>query len=326
MTLKELAKIAEVSISTVSKALNDSPEIAQRTKTKIIDLAALYNYQPNKVALNLKTGKTKTIGVIVPSIQNNFFARVIIGIEEVLNSNDYNLIISITNESQHKEIEMLKTLSNGVVDGFIISAAEETQINNTTKHYILAHKRNKPLVLFDRVIKSLDVNKVVVDDNAAIFNLTSELIQSGRKCIALVSTIFNLSVGKSRKKGYLRAIKNQQEEKVVEYDVNSIESYINDLLSTNPIDAIVALDEEASLIALKVINAKNIAIPEKIALIGFAPSNIANNVRPQLTTIDQHGVEIGKTSAQLLIDKLNNSSLPPKRIVVNSTINHRETT
>ena len=326
MTLKELAKIAGVSISTVSKALNDSPEIGKRTKQKITDLAKLYNYVPNKMAITLKTGKTKTIGVIVPSIKNNFFARVIAGIEEVLNANNYNIVISITNESKEKEAAIIKTLSNGVVDGFIISVAEETQISQEIDHFLHTKKNNKPVVLFDRIINTLNFDKVMADDNAVVFNTTKDLMSKGKTGIALVSAISNLSVGKSRKQGYLDAIKNNLDAIVIEADVNTIEAQIKTLLNSKKIDAIIALDEDASLLALKVANRKKLNIPNDLVIIGFAPSKLAKHLTPQLTTINQHGVTIGRTSAQLLIDKLKDTSLPPQRIIINSTIDHRETT
>ncbi len=326
MTLKDLAKIAGVSISTVSKALNDSPEIGERTKKKINELAKLYKYQPNNIAVNLKTGKTKNIGVIIPSIQNNFFARAIVGIEKILDAEDYKLIISITHESQAKEAAIIKTLSNGVVDGFIIAVAEETQINQETEHFLYTQERNKPTVLFDRVIKSLDFNNVVVDDNASVYNLTQGLIKNGKKAIAVVSAIHNLSVGKSRKEGYLKAIENKQNPIIVEAEIDDLAIEIETLLNTKHVDAIIGFDEDASLWSLKVAKRKNILIPEKLVILGFAPTKLAQNLSPQLTTINQHGVTIGETSAKLLLDKLKNPSLPPQRIVVNSTIDHRETT
>ena len=326
MTLKDLAKIAGVSISTVSKALNDSAEIGQKTKARIHDLANLYNYQPNNLAINLKTGKTKTIGVIVPSIQNNFFAKVIIGIEEVLNASNYNIIISITNESQEKELAIVKTLSNGVVDGFLVAVGEETQVNQHVEHFNYANKRNKPIVLFDRVIKSLDFNKVIVDDKGIVNSVVKNLVKQDKKAIALVSAIYNLSVGQSRKEGYLDAIKGQQEAIVLEANVEDLERELKTLLDNTTVDAIVAADEDAALLALRVAKAKGLSMPRDISIIGFAPTKLAENVSPQLTTINQHGIDIGKKAAQLLVNKLEDSTLDPQRVIVNSTVEHRETT
>ncbi|WP_339614228.1 LacI family DNA-binding transcriptional regulator [Winogradskyella sp. UBA3174] len=326
MTLKDLAKIAGVSISTVSKALNDSPEIGQKTKERIHDLANLYNYEPNNLAINLKRGKTKTIGVIVPSIQNNFFAKVIIGIEEVLNASNYNIIISITNESQEKEVAILKTLSNGVVDGFLVAVGEETQVNQHVDHFDYANKRNKPIVLFDRVIKSLDFDKVIVDDKAIVNSVVTSLIEQDKKAIALVSAIYNLSVGESRKEGYLDAIRGRQDPTIVESSIENLEEELKKLLENTSIDAIVAADEDASLLSLKVARANGLKMPKDISILGFAPTKLAENVSPRLTTINQHGIEIGRKAAQLLVNKLEDNTLAPQRVIVNSTIVHRETT
>lgn len=325
MTLKDLAKLAGVSISTVSKALNDSPEIGEKTKTKINELATLYNYEPNNVALTLKTGKTNTIGVIVPSVQNNFFAKVIVGIEEVLNAANYNIIISITHESLQKEASIVKTLSNGVVDGFLIAVAEETQVAQNTEHFVLANNKGKHIVFFDRVVKDLDYNKVIVDDKAIVNQAVNTLINKGKSNIALVSAIYNLSVGQSRKQGYLSGIETHQNPIIIEATVEDLENNIRATLNQQKVDAIIALDEDASLMALKVANDKGLQIPSEMAIIGFAPSKFAEYLKPKLSTINQHGKDIGRQAAKLLLDKLNSNSLTNQRVIINSTIDHRAT-
>ncbi|WP_179344376.1 LacI family DNA-binding transcriptional regulator [Winogradskyella ursingii] len=325
MTLKELAKISDVSISTVSKALNDSPEIGEKTKRRITELAKLYHYQPNNIAVNLKTGRTRTVGVVVPSIQNNFFAKVIIGIEEVLNSHNYNIIISISKESQEKEASMINTLSNGVVDGFIVAVAEETQVKQDTQHFQNLLEKKKPIVFFDRVLKNNQFDKVLVDDKTVVSNLTKQLMGEKRKGIVLVSSIFNLSVGKSRKEGYLDAIGQSQKAMVIESEVENLFSEISTLLSSKKVDAIIALDEDAALLSLKVANNLKMKFPKDISIVGFASDKLAENVSPRLTTVNQHGIDIGKTAAHILIDKLKDNTLKPKRVVINSTLDHRET-
>ena len=134
ITIKELSKILEVSISTVSKALNDSYEISDSTKERIKSAAKLHNYKPNKLAVNLKSGKTNTIGVVLPSIKNFFMSRVLRGIDSVIAKSQYNIIISITNESYDKEVQSVQTLSNGLVDAIIIAVSEETQIKQDFSH------------------------------------------------------------------------------------------------------------------------------------------------------------------------------------------------
>ena len=142
IAFKELSKILEVSISTVSKALNDSYEISDTTKERIKSAAKLHNYKPNKLAVNLKSGKTNTIGVVLPSIKNFFMSRVLRGIDSVIAKSQYNIIISITNESFEKEVQSVQTLSNGLVDAIIIAVSEETQ----TKQELERDKKeaNKP--------------------------------------------------------------------------------------------------------------------------------------------------------------------------------------
>lgn len=332
ITLKELANILGVSVSTVSKALNDSPEISESTKNRIQDLAKLHNYQPNKVAVNLKSGKTYTIGVVIPSIQNYFFAQVLLGIEKVIANSRYNIVISITDESLEKETEVIRTLTNGVVDGFIIAVSEETQITQSYDHLRYVLNSNKPIVMFDRVVKRISCDKVIVDDYQTIYDITNDLIEQNRSSVALVSTIYKSSVGKSRKKGYRGAIVKHfntvNEGLILEAEPDSIKKEIMPFLQNNPkIDAIVALDEESSLATLKSIKKSNLKIPKDIAILGYANDKIASNLTPELTTIDQHGVNIGETSANMMLEKLRNSDLKEnKEIIINSTIINRETT
>ena len=134
-TLKQIAKELGVSVSTVSKALSDSSEISESTKTKIKEFAALKNYKPNSIAKNLKNQRTNTIGVIIPNILNPFFAKVFSGIEKEANDNGYNVITYISNESFQKEQQAIDILSNGTVDGFILSVAEESQKLKEYKHF-----------------------------------------------------------------------------------------------------------------------------------------------------------------------------------------------
>ena len=245
ITIKELSKILEVSISTVSKALNDSYEISDSNKERIKAAAKTYNYKPNKLAVNLKSGKTNTIGVVLPSIKNFFMSRVLRGIDSVIAKSNYNIIISITNESFDKEVQSVQTLSNGLVDAIIIAVSEETQIKKDFSH-LSNLVGDIPLLMVDRIVNSINCDKVLVDDYNAVFNAVNELIFEGKKSIALVSSINNLNVGKLRTKGYLAAIQNKQEPIVLEGQEGYIESELSKLIESNKIDAIMALDQERS--------------------------------------------------------------------------------
>ena len=325
ITIKELSKILEVSISTVSKALNDSYEISDTTKERIKTAAKTYNYKPNKLAVNLKSGKTNTIGVVLPSIKNFFMSRVLRGIDSVIAKSNYNIIISITNESFDKEVQSVQTLSNGLVDAIIIAVSEETQIKKNFSH-LSNLVGDIPLLMVDRIVNSINCDKVLVDDYNAIFNAVNELIFEGKKSIALVSSINNLNVGKLRTKGYLAAIQNKQEPIVIDGEEGYIESELSKLIESNKIDAIMALDQESSLAAFRIGKVKKVLNNKEVSIIGYASRVISEHLTPKLTTIDQHGKKVGITSARLLLKRLDSSESEPESIIVNSTVQKRFTT
>ena len=329
ITLKGLSKILNLSISTISKSLNDSSEISQLTKDRVKEVAKLYNYQPNRVAVNLKSGKTKTIGVVLPSIQNYFFNNVLNGIEQTIENTGYNILISITNESHKKEKQHLNSLANGLVDGFIISVAEETQQLKDVEHYKNALALKKPIVMFDRVAEAIESNTVIGNDKQAVYEATSYLKTKGKKHIALVTTLQNLNVGKERYEGYKKALEEFSNEAQLEIVLKTtsptVESDFKSFLTSNPeIDAIIALDEESSLGAHKMTKELNKQIPKDIALIGYANTKIAEHMSPKLSTINQHGFKIGEIAALQLLHQLS-QNVTNKRTIVSSEIIHRQT-
>ncbi|HEU0136886.1 MAG TPA: LacI family DNA-binding transcriptional regulator, partial [Flavobacterium sp.] len=206
-TLKQIAKDLHVSVSTVSKALNDSPEISEQTKIKIREYAKLQNYKPNIIGLNLKQRKTKNIGVIIPNILNSFFAKVFSGIEKAAEAKGYNVMTCISNESLEKEVHALEMLSNGTFVGFILSISEEAQKLQEFNHFRQIINEGTPIVMFDRISDEVECDKVIVDDFDSAINATEHLIKSGCKNIMLFSAIDNLSVGKLRAEGYYAALK-----------------------------------------------------------------------------------------------------------------------
>ena len=325
ITLKELAKLLKVSVSTVSKALNDSHEISESTKRKVEEAAKLHNYKPNRAALNLKSGKTNTIGVILPSINNFFLARALRGIESVVATTNYNIVISITNESHEKEVKSIEALTNGMVDGIIISMAEETQVLQD-----FSHLHDIPddihVLMFDRVEKSIKCDKVFVDDYDAVLKAVRDLKFKGRNKIVLASTISKLSVGKQRTKGYIDSIKDKHDPILIEGPEDFIELKLNKLLKDEDIDAIVALDEEASLASFRAGKKNNLLENGKLFLIGYAGKTISEHLTPSLTTVDQHGKKVGRTSAKLLLERLKRPSKDIEEIIIDSTLLERETT
>ena len=333
-TLKQIAKELNVSVSTVSKALNDSPEISSSTKIRIKEYAKLKNYKPNVIGLNLKNRKTKTIGVIIPNILNSFFAKVFSGIEKVADEKGYNVIMCISNESLEKETHTLEMLSNGTIDGFIVSVSEEAQKNHEYNHFSSIINDGTPIVMFDRIAAEVDCDKVIVDDYDSALNSTQHLINLGCKNIALLSSIDNLSVGKLRAEGYLKALENNNipvNSNIIlradsEEDLNS---KIENIFENNTIDGVFALDENDSVAALKIGLKKGYKIPEELSIIGFADGILASRrLSPSLTTVSQHGVDIGEVAAKLLIDRLESKEehVPYETVVIKTKLKEREST
>jgi LacI family transcriptional regulator len=334
-TLKQIAKELNVSVSTVSKALNDSPEISEQTKIKIKEYAKLKNYKPNVIGLNLKNRKTKTIGVIIPNILNSFFAKVFSGIEKVADEKGYNVIMCISNESLEKEAHTLEMLSNGTIDGFILSVSEEAQKQNNYDHFKEIINDGTPIVMFDRIAEGIECDKVVVDDFDSALDSTQRLIDLGCKNIALLSSVDNLSVGKLRYEGYLKALEKNNipvnTNLIVRTDSEEdLKVRMEKVFANNKIDGIFALEENDSVAALKMGLKKGYKIPEELCIIGFADGILASRrLSPSLTTVSQHGIEIGEEAAKLLIKRLEDDSEeepPYETKVIKTVLKERETT
>ncbi|TXG36740.1 LacI family DNA-binding transcriptional regulator [Seonamhaeicola maritimus] len=313
VTLKQLAKELNVSISTVSKALNNSEEIGEETVRRVKELAELYNYKPNKVALSLKQNKTKTIGVIIPNILNHFLAKVLFGIEREATKLGYHIITCISNESLEKEKESLQLLANGSVDGFILCVAEETQIKNEVEHFKTTISQGLPIVMFDRVAHDVMCDKVIVDDFDATYNATKGLLKEDRKKIAFLSNIEDLSVGKLRERGYAKAVleENRQEPLILKINKNDDQQKnIRSFLKKNKdIDGVIAADSSSGIIAINAAVNLGKKVPKDISVIGFASKSDAIHAFPRLTTIRQHAKVIGAETAQMLIHRLENMDL-----------------
>lgn len=311
VTLKQLAKELNVSISTVSKALNNSEEIGEETIRRVKELAELYNYTPNKVALSLKQNKTKTIGVIIPNILNHFLAKALFGIEREATKHGYNIITCISNESLEKEKESLHLLASGSVDGFILAVAEETQIKNEISHFKKTMSKGLPIVMFDRVAHDVMCDKVIVDDFDATYNATKSFLLKNRKNIAFITNINDISVGKLRERGYNKAILENGSVAPIVLKIKKKDDHQKKIKSffkkNRHIDAVIAADSSSGIISINTAINLGLKVPKDIAVIGFASKSDSNHSLPRLTTIRQHAKIIGSHAAQLLINRLQNT-------------------
>lgn len=332
VTLKQLAKELNVSISTVSKALNNSEEIGEETVKRVKELASLYNYTPNKIALSLKQNKTKTIGVIIPNILNHFLAKVLFGIEREASKFGYNIITCISNELLEKEKESLALLANGSVDGFILCVAEETQIKNAVDHFKKTIAQGLPIVMFDRVAHDVMCDKVIVDDFNATYNATKTLLLEKRKQIAFITSINDLSVGKLRERGYNKAILESFNQEPLVLKVSKKEDQPKNIKAFfkkyKKIDGVIAADSSSGIIAINTATNLGLKVPKDISVIGYSSKSDSKFTIPRLTIIRQHAKAVGRNAAQLLIHRMQNMHLnedAKTKIVKTSLIKSKST-
>ena len=309
VTLKQIAKELDVSISTVSKALRNSAEIGEDTRLKVQAFARLYNYRPNNIALSLKNKKTKTIGIIIPEIIHHFFATVISGIEQVANENGYNVIVCLSNESFDKEVINMDILANGSTDGFIMSLSKETQQKKDFHHIQEVINQGMPVVMFDRVTNDVLCDKVIIDDQMAAYEAVDFLIGKGFKDIALVTTVDYVSVGRLRTDGYVNALNDHdmpvREDMIVKIeDIEGCSSKIAALLQDKKPDAIFAVNELFAVTSIKLAAKMGIRVPQDLSVIGFTDGIISQYSSPSITTVSQNGVTMGGRAAKMLIERL----------------------
>ncbi len=309
VTLKQIARELDVSISTVSKSLKDSHEISEDTRLKVQAFAKLYNYKPNNIALSLKNKKTKTIGIIIPEIVHHFFATVISGIEQVANENGYNVIVCLSDESFDKEVINMELLANGSTDGFIMSLSKETQQKKDFHHIQEIISQGMPVVMFDRVTNDVFCDKVIIDDQQAAYDAIQYFTSNGFKKIALLTTVDYVSVGKLRTDGYLKALRDNgievNEDLIVKIeDIDNCSNKIESLINNQDFDALFAVNELFAVTAIKLANKLGKKVPDDFSVIGFTDGIISQFSTPSISTVSQNGIKMGRKAAKMLIDRL----------------------
>jgi len=308
VTMKEIAKKLGVSVSTVSRALKDSPELHPDTKKRIVEMAKSMNYQYNLLAQSLRISRSKVLGVIVPELTSHFFSSNISGIQDTAYKRGYNIMICQSNESYEQEKANIKTLVSSQVDGLLISLSRETK---NYDHLQELYDREIPFIMFDRVTEEIPVSKVTVDDAQGAYLAVNHLLEQGCRKIAYFSGPEDLYISKKRKEGYLEALK--------EFGISEKESrvYITDLTpeinrqitlrmlkEEDRPDAIFAMIDPLAVDVMMVLKEKGIKIPEDIALAGFTNNPTSAVVEPSLTTVSQPGYEMGQIAANHFLDQL----------------------
>jgi LacI family transcriptional regulator len=305
-TIQDIARELNITPSTVSRALNDHGAISIATKKAVSNTAHKLQYRHNRIASSLRLGKSKIIGVIIPSAEINFFGSVVHGIEKIASEKDYNVLIYQSNEQTSYEQKGVETFLRSRVDGVLASISKQT---TNFDHLKEIKKRGVPLILFDRANDQLGVPFVVIDDYAGAYKATQHLIEQGCKRIAHIGGQQHVSIFAERLKGYLAALQNNNiptDESLIKHGEVSIESgfkCMNDLLAlSNPPDGIFAVEDFTALGAIQCLKAANKNIPDDVAVIGFANEAFGGYITPSLSTVDQQTIKMGEAAANLFFD------------------------
>lgn len=307
ITIKDIARALNVSPSTVSRALKNSKDISKETCELVHNYAREHNYKPNALAINLRGNRSNTIGVIVPQLVHHFFSCVLSGIEQAAVKAGYNILVAQSNESYNQEVKIIHSFQEARVCGVIASLAKDT---NRYDHYQELLDENIPIVFYDRICTELKTERVVVDDYAGAFNAVEYMIQTGCRRIFFYGSAPHLEITKNRRNGYLDAMKrykipvDESMLKLCDTREKAIAITPDLLESPNHPDGFFAINDETAsgiLFACKLVGVK---VPDEVSICGFTDGAVAQSTDPKLTTIEQHGEEVGKCAFTALQEKL----------------------
>ncbi|WP_028606843.1 LacI family DNA-binding transcriptional regulator [Olleya sp. ITB9] len=336
-TLKDIAETLNISITTVSKALKNYPDVSKKTRKLVRETAATLNYKPNAFAVNLRTKESKTIGLIIPEIVHHFFSSVIKGIISQAEKKGYLVIILQSNESYELEKQQLDLLLNKRVDGILISLANST---SDFKHLNDIIESGTPLVMFDKIAKLVNCSKVVIDDRKAAYIATQHLIDTGCKRVAHFRGPLLPQNSIDRFLGYKKALLDNG----FDYDPSLVYTCSCDDMSFNEgkanaaklledhndVDGIFINTDMVAIGAITEFNKRGVKVPEDISVVGFSNWFMSSAITPSLTTIDQPGFKMGKMAFKQLYKELkankNNKVIHPKIIELKTSLVKRNST
>lgn len=329
-TIKDIAKQLNISISTVSRAMRNAPDVNNDTKKAVMALAEELNYQPNRLALSLRQKQTHTIGVIVPNL-DYVLSMMVRGIDEVALEAGYTVMVCQSNESFGREIVNTRRLLDSLVDGFIISVSSETK---SFDHFKKIQERDIPMVVFDRVTPHLIAPTVHLDNEEGGFLATEHLLEQGYKRIAILAGPKNLGISNSRMDGYMNALKKYKIKPdpslIIHCDFNQDYAFFatEELLALKKRpDAIFTISDRMAIGAMLAVKKKGLSMPNDIALVSFNNEPIVSLVTPGITSVDIQSFEMGKAAAKLFIETMHNDNdmseveevLKPKLIIRESS-------
>ena len=309
VTILDIAEALGITPSTVSRALHNHPNISEETKQAVNDCAKRMRYRRNIAASSLRTGKSNTIGVIVPRINSHFISSAIGGIETAAKQAGYNIIICQSNESLEAEANAVSTLLSKRIDGMLVSISMET---TGSKHFREVITSKVPLVFFDRACPDLDVSSVTIDDFKGAYKATEHLIKQGCRRIAHFGGSTDLAIYRNRIEGYKRAMNHYQIP--VDEDMIFTTKQLTDTMGSmlieklyecnNLPDGICSSNDNMAAGAMKFLMEHCVKIPEQVAVIGFSNALFSQWMTPPLSTVDEHSELMGNHAVSLLLEEI----------------------
>lgn len=330
VTIKDIARIAEVSTATVSKVINHKDhDISQATKDRVNQIMREWNYVPNVMARSLITKKTKTIGLVIPDIRNPFFPELARGAEDKANEEGYNIIFCNTDDELAKEEKCIDMLVEKMVDGIIFTASSRRKTGIE-----MLKQASIPIVLVDRDIDFKGVKgKIIVNNFQGAYQGVKHLLDCGYRKILFISGPLQSKPGIDRYGGYKKALKDfgipDQEAMVLEGEYRSAWGYEAIKLLTQQgvvFDGLFCGDDLIGIGAIKALKELNINVPKEVGVVGFDDIYMAGLVDPELTTIKQPNYEMGYQAAGMLINSLEKKNVRKKNILLDATLVIRKST
>ena len=310
ITLKEIAELLGIAPTTVSKALKDYPDVSEKTRREVRELAERLGFSPNSFAVSLRTTESKTIGLIIPEVVHHFFSNVITGIIEEAEKSGYLVIILQSGESPEMERKQVDLLLDKRVDGILMALTNDS---NDDDHIRKIIKRDMPLVLFDKISKLLPCSKVLINDQKAAMQAVQHLVDIGCKKIAHIRGPLNPQNSIDRFLGYKKAL----EQNGLTFDPSLVypcrnvtyeegRMFAERIHKEHPdVDGIFCITDLVAVGVISYFNEHNIRIPQDVALIGFSNWFISQVITPKLRSIRQPDHEMGVEAARVLLKEIN---------------------
>ncbi len=328
VTIKDVAEKLNVSISSVSRAFNDTFDIKKETRNRILKVAREMGYYPNPIAKKLTQKKTFNIGVVVPEFINEYYSEVIRGIQDILVDLGYQVLIMQSDNNPERELKNVKTLVQNMMDGLIICPSVKSK---NMDYYLDEINKGYPIVFLNRIEKMFPAKKVLFNNTKWSFFATEHLIYQGYKRIYHLSGSNDLGITKDRIQGFIKAMEkhhfSKDDYKVIETGILSEEAMatVQKLIDNEDLpEAFICVSDFVALSTISVLKQNRIEVPKDIGVIGFTETKMASLVSPKLSSVKQPTYKMGKSAAEMLMKLINNEPILSETIVLDGSLNIRE--